>query len=106
MLMDPCYVNGQVEGASPFIMFDDVEGIETSGKEFSIMVKHGIKYESSFGFIGPLKLKQRYSISPGMFLESFNYIRYLENRKTFIMEFEVIENSLKTLNNVLIIIFN
>lgn len=90
MLMDPCFVNGKVEGASPFIMFDDVEGIETSRKEFSIMVKHGIKYESSFGFIGPLKLKQRYSVSPGMFFESYNYIRFLENSKNLVMEFEVI----------------
>ncbi|XP_070489769.1 uncharacterized protein [Chironomus tepperi] len=89
MLMDPCYVDGKVEGASPFIMFDDVEGIDKAAKEFSILVKHGVKYESSFGFIH-LKLKQRYSAGPGIFLEAYNYVRFLEMRKNLIMDFEIL----------------
>ncbi|KAL7050430.1 hypothetical protein ACKWTF_004080 [Chironomus riparius] len=90
MLMEPNYENGKVIGAIPFIMFDDVEGIDKSTKEFSILIKNGIKYESSFGFINPLKLKTRYSAGPGMFMEAYNYIRFLELRKNLVLEFEIL----------------
>ena len=89
--MEPCYVKGKVEGASPFILFDEVEDFNSSGKQFSLIVKHGIKYESSFGFIGPLQLKQRYSASPTMFLDASNYAYFLEMRKNLILDFEVKE---------------
>lgn len=89
MLMEPVFINGKVEGASPFIMFDSVEGIEKSPKEFSFVIRHGIKCESSFGFIWPLKLKQRYSAGPGIFLEAYNYSRFLDLRKNLILEFEI-----------------
>ena len=87
--MEPSYENGKVVGASPFIMFDEVEGFDKSVKNFSMSVKNGIKFESSYGFISPLTLKKRYFIGNGMFLEAHNYVRFLELRKNLILEFEV-----------------
>lgn len=89
--MEPCFDNGKVVGSVPYIMFDEVEGIEKSAKGFSIIIKSGMQCHSSFGNIWPLKLKQRYTAGPGLFLEAFNYIRYLDQRKDLILEFEVIK---------------
>ena len=88
--MEPCFEDGKIVGSVPYFMFQEVEGIEKSPKEFSVIIKSGVQCHSTFGFIWPLNLKQRYTAGPGLFLEAFNYIRFLDLRKDLILEFEVI----------------